>query len=85
MITQLQPPIVHSDVEVLSYDTEALTVTAVFSVYMNGSVMPKVQTDKMKLAMRKALQYMELEGFIPPAMTWKTKCAVVIKNKSTKN
>jgi hypothetical protein len=76
VIKQLNPPVSIDNVEVIGFDSDTLSLHAVFNIYV-GEPHPDVQT-KMKTSIRNALRYMEVEGFIPPKMTWNINAGVVL-------
>lgn len=65
------------NVEVIGFDANTFLLHAVFHIYTGEPLLPDPQTN-MKKSVRKAVRYMEIEGFLPPKMIWTINTGVVL-------
>ena len=77
MIKQLNPPVSIENVEVIGFDINKCLLHTVFHIYAGDPLLPDAQTN-MKLSVRNAIRYMEIEGFLPAKMRWHINTGVVI-------
>lgn len=77
MIKQLNPPVALDNVEVIGFDINSCLLHTVFHIYAGEPLLPNAQIN-MKSSVRRAVRYMELEGFLPPKMRWHINTGVVL-------